>query len=244
MAQLQNIKKPVEPMNAKKPIESKPPAQGQAATPPKQNNPKQNNTKPKPKKADVKLLTIFNVIPVFMHTFVKIMPIGLYLASLLESMLFNDIRGFFIFIGLFVNDLINIGYNYIMKPDPNPNCAIIRNIYTDDYFTLATPHTQYISFVTAFIMAGMYFKKYFFYSTFFLFIVMLVLTVWSRITIGCEDMLGAGYNLVFGAFRGIIYYILVKDFYEPEDVTPDDHWIEAKIKSLFPNTDDLDEMFQ
>ena len=131
-----------------------------------------------------------------------------------------------------------------MKPKPNPDCAIIRNLYTDDAFELSTPHTQYISFVTSFILASMYFKKYFFYSTFFLFFMMVILTVWSRISIGCETMLDSGFNLVFGAFRGIIYYIIVRDFYEPEDVTPEEHWIEKKLKQLFPNSDDLDEMFQ
>ena len=141
-----------------------------------------SSTNNKKNKVDVKLLTVFNILPVFLHTFVKIMPIGLYLASILESMLFNDIRGFFIFFGLFINDLINIGYNYVMKPKPNPDCAAIRNLYTDDFFELSTPHTQYISFVTAFIMASMYFKKYFFYSTFSLFLGMIILTVWSRIT--------------------------------------------------------------
>jgi hypothetical protein len=225
------------------------PAAPPTQMPPPSNNKKQTNVSAPKKnnsqgKTDVKLLTIFNVLPVFLHTFVKIMPIGLYLSSILESMLFNDIRGFFIFLGLFINDLINIGYNYVMKPKPNPDCAIIRNLYTDDSFELSTPHTQYISFVTSFIMASMYFKKYFFYSTFFLFILMLILTVWSRISIGCETMLDSGFNLVFGAFRGIIYYIIVRDFYEPEDVTPEEHWMEKKLKQLFPNSDDLDEMFQ
>ena len=165
--------------NPKPPTGQNPPVPGPAPPQPaKPGPPKQSNSAPKPqnntkknnktgeKKADVKLLTIFNILPVFLHTFVKIMPIGLYMASLLESMLFNDIRGFFVFLGLFINDLINIGYNYVMKPKPNPDCAIIRNLYTDDFFELSTPHSQYISFVTSFIMASMYFKKYFFFSTF------------------------------------------------------------------------------
>jgi hypothetical protein len=232
------ITKPEQPINS----------QGAPKTttgPPINKNPTTNNKKSSNNnKPEVKLLTIFNLIPVFLHTFVKIMPVGLYLASFLESMLFNDIRGFLIFIGLLVNDLINIGYNYMMKPKPNMNCAIIRNVYTDDFFSFATPHTQYISFITAFLMASMYFKKVFYYSTFFMFVVMIGLTIWSRITIGCKDILGAGFNLLFGAFRGIIFYIIVKDFYEPEDVTPEDHWIERKLKALFPNSDNLDEMFQ
>ena len=228
------------PANNKKPAANTPPKANNKAA----GNQTSKNNKKSAEKVDVKLLTVFNILPVFLHTFVKIMPIGLYLSSLLESMLFNDIRGFFIFLGLFINDLINIGYNYVMKPKPNPDCAIIRNLYTDDAFELSTPHTQYISFVTSFIMASMYFKKYFFYSTFFLFFMMVILTVWSRISVGCETMLDSGFNLVFGAFRGIIYYIIVRDFYEPEDVTPEEHWIEKKLKQLFPNSDDLDEMFQ
>jgi len=231
------VKKPEQPINSQG---APKPTTGSPINKNPTNNKKSSNNK----KSEVKLLTIFNLIPVFLHTFVKIMPVGLYLASFLESMLFNDIRGFLIFIGLLINDLINIGYNYMMKPKPNMNCAIIRNVYTDDFFSFATPHTQYISFITAFLMASMYFKKVFYYSTFFMFVVMIGLTIWSRITIGCKDILGAGFNLLFGAFRGIIFYIIVKDFYEPEDVTPEDHWIERKLKALFPNSDNLDEMFQ
>ncbi len=237
-----NLKKPEQPMNSK-------PLQGPSPpTPPGKNainaSAAGNVGVAKGKKVDIKLLTIFNIIPVFLHTFVKVMPVGLYLASILESMLFNDIRGFFIFIGLLINDLINVGYNQMLNSVPNVNCSIIRNVYTDDFFTFATPHTQYIAFVTGFLMTSMYFKKVFYYSTFFMFMVFIGLTVWSRIMIGCKDILGAGFNLLFGAFRGIIFYVIVKDFYEPEDVTPEEHWIERKLKQLFPNSDDLDEMFQ
>ena len=248
-----NLKKPQQPINSKPAGPAGPTATAPAPAPagnktpgatPAPSNTPFNKAAQKTKKMDIKLLTIFNVIPVFLHTFVKVMPVGLYLASILESMLFNDIRGFFIFIGLLVNDLINVGYNYMMNPKPNINCSIIRNVYTDDYFTFSTPHTQYISFVTAFLMTSMYFKKVFYYSTFFLFVVFIGLTVWSRVTIGCKDILSAGFNLIFGAFRGIIFYIIVKDFYEPEDVTPEEHWIERKLKQLFPSHDDLDEMFQ
>ena len=39
----------------------------------------------------------FNMLPVLFNTFVKILPIGLYAATLIESVLFNDLRGFFYF---------------------------------------------------------------------------------------------------------------------------------------------------
>ncbi len=203
---------PKQPTNASAPppAEKPPPGPPAAGQPPAAQAPggATNKKNTKPKKMNVKLLTVFNLIPVFFHTFVKIMPVGLYLASFLESMLFNDIRGFFIFVGLLVNDLINIGYNYMMEAKPNINCAVVRNVFTDDFFSFSTPHTQYIAFVTSFLMTSMYFKKVFYYSTFFMFVVLIAMTVWSRITIGCKDILGAGFNLLFGALqRNNLLYI-------------------------------------
>ena len=121
-------------------------------------------------------------------------------------------------------------------------CAIIRNIYTDDFFELSTSHTQYISFITGFIMSSMFFKKVFYYSTFTIFTILTGLTVWSRIVVGCEDFLDSGYNLIFGLFRGIIYYIIVKDYYEPDDVTPDDNWVEKILRKYLPKGDEDDEL--
>ena len=184
----------------------------------------------------------FNFLPSLFHTFAKLLPIGLYVSTLLESILFNDIRGFIIFLGLIINDLINIGYNYLLEKKPKEKCAIIRNIYTDDFFELSTPHTQYIAFVTGFLLSSMFFKKVFYYSTFTIFSILIGLTVWSRISVGCKDILDAGYNLIFGLFRGIIYYIIIKDYYEPDDVTPEDHWIEKILKKYLPKGDDDDEL--
>ena len=184
----------------------------------------------------------FNFLPSLFHTFAKLLPIGLYVSTLLESILFNDIRGFIIFLGLIINDLINIGYNYLLEKKPKEKCAIIRNIYTDDFFELSTPHTQYISFVTGFLLSSMFFKKVFYYSTFTIFAILIGLTVWSRISVGCKDILDAGYNLIFGLFRGIIYYIIIKDYYEPDDVTPEDHWIEKILKKYLPKGDEDDEL--
>lgn len=188
------------------------------------------------------LASPFNFLPSLFHTFAKLLPIGLYVSTLLESILFNDIRGFLIFLGLVINDLINIGYNYMLEKKPKEKCALVRNIYTDDFFELSTSHTQYISFVTGFLMSSMFFKKVFYYSTFTIFSILIGLTIWSRISVGCEDIIDSGYNLIFGLFRGIIYYIIVKDYYEPDDVTPEDHWVEKILKKYLPKGDEDDEI--
>ena len=52
-----------------------------------------------------------------------------------------------------------------------------------------------------------------------------------------------GTQTFLGSFKGIIYYIIVKDFYEPVDVTPEDHWLEKAIKKYIPYSDSDDELF-
>ena len=80
----------------------------------------------------------------------------------IESLLFNDIRGFFIFLGLLLNDCLNTAYNYITGRKDNEACAVVRNMYsTDEYLVLPTTHTEYITFVTAFLMTSMFFKQVF-----------------------------------------------------------------------------------
>ncbi len=219
---------------------------------PKNNKPKGNNKGKLENKGTLEmnsgenvkkqLASPFNFLPSLFHTFAKLLPIGLYVSTLLESILFNDIRGFLIFLGLIINDLINIGYNYMLEKKPKEKCALVRNIYTDDFFELSTSHTQYISFVTGFLMSSMFFKKVFYYSTFTIFSILIGLTIWSRISVGCEDIIDSGYNLIFGLFRGIIYYVIVKDYYEPDDVTPEDHWIEKILKKYLPKGDEDDEL--
>ncbi len=180
----------------------------------------------------------FNFLPVLVHTFVKIMPFALYMATLIESLLFNDVRGFFIFIGLLVNDALNTGYNYLSSKKDRPSCAVVRNIYSkNEYFVLPTTHTEYISFVAAFLMTSMFFKHIFNYGVFVIFSVLVGITMYMRVSVGCKDFLDAGFSLFLGIFKGIIYYLIVKDFYEPQDETPEDHWLERAMKKILPKSD-------
>ena len=200
-----------------------------------QNNKNNSNNKNKV------VASAFNMVPVIFNTMVKLLPFGLYLATIVESILFNDIRGFIVFIGLILNDFLNIAYNYLLEKEDNERCAIVRNMYSEDYLVLPTTHTEYISFVGAFLITSMYFKKIFNYGTFMVFVVLISLTMFMRVSIGCKDFLDAFYGLLLGLFKGIVYYIIVKDFYEPVDVTPEDHWLEKSLKKYFPTSDEDDE---
>ena len=180
----------------------------------------------------------FNFIPVLFFTFIKILPFGLYIATLIESLLFNDIRGFFIFLGLVLNDCLNSAYNYITGKKDEEACAVVRNMYSkEEYLVLPTTHTEYITFVAAFLMTSMYFKQFFNYGVFVIFSILVGMTAYVRVSSGCKDFLDAGYSILLGIFKGIIYYVLVKDFYEPVDTTPEEHWLEKSLKKFMPKSD-------
>ena len=185
----------------------------------------------------------FNMIPSLFNTGIKLIPFGLYVSSILESVLFNDLRGFFVFLGLLINDAFNTGINYLMEKQDNERCAVVRNMYSEDYFVLPTPHTEYISFISAFLMTSMFFKKIFNYAMFVILAILVVMTMYMRVAVGCKDFIDAGYSFLLGSFKGMIYYIIIKDFYEPVDVTPEDHWLERAVKKYIPYSDSDDELF-
>lgn len=196
------------------------------------------NNKSKNNKAAQIRTSAYNFIPVIVSTFLKILPFALYVATLIESLLFNDVRGFFIFLGLLLNDCLNTAYNYMVGKKDNEACAIVRNMYsTEEFLVLPTTHTEYITFVTAFLMSSMFFKQVFNYAVFVIFSVLVGMTAYSRVSSGCKDFIDAGYSILLGAFKGIIYYVIIKDFYEPKDVTPEDHWLERSLKKILPKSD-------
>ena len=205
------------------------------------NNKNNKNNKSRNDPEGKVVASAFNMVPVIFNTMVKLLPFGLYLSTIIESVLFNDIRGFVVFIGLILNDFLNVAYNYLLEKQDNERCAIVRNMYSEDYLVLPTTHTEYVSFVGAFLITSMYFKKIFNYGTFMIFIILIGLTMFMRVSIGCKDFIDAFYALLLGLFKGIIYYIIVKDFYEPVDVTPEDHWLEKSLKKYFPISDEDDE---
>ena len=215
---------------------------GGALPPEMPGTPPKNNTTGKPgnnknKKGEI-TTSGFNFIPVLFNTMIKILPIGLYVGTLIESLLFNDIRGFLLFLGLLLNDALNTGYNYLTGKVDNETCAVVRNMYSkEEFFVLPTGHTEYISFVTAFLMTSMFFKHIFNYGVFVIFSVLVGMTMYMRVSSGCKDFIEAGYSLLLGLFKGIIYYIIVKDFYEPHDETPEDHWLEKSLKKFIPRSD-------
>lgn len=168
-------------------------------------------------------MSIFSGIEVLkglIHTFVRIVPLGLYFFTYFSLTLYKDLRSGVLLLGLILNDLFGyIVKSYYKKPF-NDACAIFGNasegIETGGNLAfLNNTHTQIITFVAAFFFSDMWHKNKMDWFKFNFLTLMIVITVWSRMAIGCKnDIKEVLLNIIFGLLYGGLFYYIFSDFYK------------------------------
>lgn len=162
----------------------------------------------------IELIVQFKAI---LHTFIRILPLGLYSFAYLMSAIFKDARGGLILLGLIINDIIGYLYKTYFNFIPNDNCAIFGNVAQNETLGfLPNAHEEVIAFFTAFIFSNMWDEFKFDLVPFVFLMVMCLLTAWSRVTIGCSSMKDVLFHFVTGMILGIIYYFFVGPYYMRE----------------------------
>jgi len=160
------------------------------------------------------LIEMFMLLRAIIHTFVRFLPLGLYSFAYLSTAIFKDRRGALLLLGLVINDVIGYLYKRYTKYEPNENCAMFGK--KDDSSSigfLPNEHTEYMSFVAAFFYSDMWHKYSLDFIPFFFILFLLVITIWSRISIGCKTFNEVMFNIIFGAITGIIYYYFIAKYY-------------------------------
>ena len=183
---------------------------------------------------------IFASMKGFMNTFVRLLPIGFYTGTIMSGFVFGDPRGTWLFLGLILNEFISYGYRMILNGIYNPQCALMKN--GEDYFVLPSPITQTIGFIFGFFMTHMFFQEGpnagFRAGSFFAFTVLLVITIFSRINVGCKGFLEAMYCALVGIAFGIGYYNIIKPYY-PLDKEKNKNTNTDSEKDEEPDTSDF-----
>jgi len=126
-------------------------------------------------------------------------------------------------VGLIFNDIIGYLYNKYSSIVFNESCAVFDNIGGQKRY-LPNYHTEIISFVTSFFYTEIWSKGglpgNWFKFIFLLF--MVIVTVWSRMSIGCESSYQKViFNLLFGMIRGSLFYYFFSSQYQQLDVNKD-----------------------
>jgi len=146
-----------------------------------------------------------------LNTLVRLLPIALYSGSSVSALLFGDFRGTLLFVGFIINEAIAYGYRLILNGVYNPQCALLKT--EEDYFVLPSPISQTLGFFFGFFMTEMYSQGVFYPSRFFVLLVVLILTIFSRVNVGCKSFLDALYCAFLGILLGVGWFNIVKEYY-------------------------------
>lgn len=166
------------------------------------------------------VLESVDIIKGLIHTFIRIMPLGLYFFTYFSSILYKDYRSVILMIGLIFNDLIGYLYNKYSNIIFNDSCAIFGNLDGDKLNFLPNYHSEIIAFVTSFFYTEIWSKGQIKGSWFkFIFLLfMIIVTIWSRMSIGCEvSYEKIIFNLLFGMVRGSLFFYFFSSQYQNVD---------------------------
>lgn len=160
-------------------------------------------------------VTLIDIIKSLINTLVRLAPISFYMGSGMSAMIFSDFRGVLLFGGFMLNEFIALGYRMVMKGEDRRECALTLS-GDGTPFVLPAPITQTVGFFVGFIMADMYAQNTFNPIKFALALVALFITIYSRINVACKSIVDALYCAILGIIIGVVYYVIVKDYYRPD----------------------------
>ena len=133
-------------------------------------------------------ISTLNFIIHFIHTLVRFLPLGLYFFTYFSAALFKDMKSAILLVGLILNDIVGYLYKKYNKYRPRAACATFVGPENREPGFLPNPHTEIISFISSFFFSDMFLKKKLDTIPFTFIMAMLLLTIWSRITIGCKTL--------------------------------------------------------
>jgi len=113
------------------------------------------------------------------------------------------------------NELISLGYRLILRGAQNPQCGLLYSA-DNEPFILPSPITQTVSFFAGFFYMDMYFNNTFNPIRFFSLIALQLITIYSRVNVGCKTLIDAIYCSLVGMLIGVVYYNIIKDFYKAD----------------------------
>ena len=133
---------------------------------------------------------------------------------------FEDFRGLLLFAGFLGNEMLGLGYKMVLRGVSNPQCALTYS-ESGTPFVLPSAISQTVGFFVGFFFMDMYFNNTFNPLKFFGLTSILLITIYSRLNVGCKTLLDAVYCALIGLLFGVVYYNLIKDYYKADYLKQD-----------------------
>lgn len=160
-------------------------------------------------------LSFVDTFKIFINTLVRIVPIGLYAGSAMSGVVFQDFRGILLFCGFLGNELLGLGYRMVLHGVSNPQCALLYS-QSGTPFVLPSPITQTVGFFAGFFFMDMYYNSMFNAMEFFVLTFLILITIFSRMNVGCKTLLDAVYCTLIGLLFGVVFYNIVQPYYKAD----------------------------
>ena len=159
-----------------------------------------------------------DVVKGLIHTFIRFLPLGLYFFTYFSATLYKDKRSIILLVGLIVNDIIGYVYKKYSGILPNDACAVFGDTEGKALNFLPNSHTEIIAFIASFFYSRMWLKGAMNWFQFNFLLFMIILTIWSRMNIGCEnDYQRLVFDILFGMVRGSLFYYFLSSQYNESD---------------------------
>ena len=177
-------------------------------------------------------LSFVDTFKIFINTLVRIVPIGLYTGSAMSGVVFQDFRGILLFCGFLGNELLGLGYRIVLHGVSNPQCALLYS-QSGTPFVLPSPITQTVGFFAGFFFMDMYYRSMFSAMEFFILTFLMLITIFSRMNVGCKTLLDAVYCTLIGLLFGVVFYNIVQPYYKADYMSADITIANDEINNFF-----------
>ena len=144
-----------------------------------------------------------------LNTITRISPLALYMGCVVSGLVFEDQRALVLLGGFFFVEMLSFFYS--MNNIPNPRCALFKS--DEKHFNMPAPIPTVIGFLGGFLMCEMFEKQNFSPFKFFTLGIFILVTIWSRINVGCHTVIESVFAAVVGIILGFGFYYMVKDYY-------------------------------
>lgn len=150
-----------------------------------------------------------------LNTFVRIMPLGLYFFTYFSLTLFGDLRAGVILLGMILNEMFGYAYKRYSNVIYPKECAVFGSETASlKVGFLNNTHIEIICFIAAFFFSDMWMKDTMDWFRFNFLLFMIIVTIWSRMSIGCQnDLQNVIFNVLFGMILGGLYYYFFSEYY-------------------------------
>ena len=158
-----------------------------------------------------------------LNTIVRLIPVGFYMGSIMCNLLFDNKQANVLLFGFILVEGISYAYKMISNAVNVPQCSIVKS--DTNFLTLPAPIPTSVGFLVSFLISDMYGRNKVSPTKMYILLLLLILTMWSRVNVGCHSIIETLMAGIIGFILGIGYYSIVKDYYngiEYENLKPDD----------------------